>query len=224
MYALAAGAAGVGVMALAKPVEAKIVYTPANLKLHGVVPLDLNHDGIADFGLCLNSNFGDVSCTLADTGGRSGHKAGPLSPFAYRLWVEPPISEKSKNEIWGHSTFKEQPAAPALRAGFRLGGERKFAAGTRLMATWESSSGHQSYGGPWKNVTDRYLGLKFVIKGKVHYGWARLTVNAADNINATLTGYAYETIPNKSIIAGKTKGPDVTVHSGTLGMLAAGGK
>jgi len=26
-------------------------------------------------------------------------------------------------------------------------------------------------------------------------------------IRATLTGYAYETIPNKPIIAGKTKGP-----------------
>jgi hypothetical protein len=26
-------------------------------------------------------------------------------------------------------------------------------------------------------------------------------------INATLTGYAYETIPNKPIIAGKTEGP-----------------
>jgi hypothetical protein len=28
------------------------------------------------------------------------------------------------------------------------------------------------------------------------------------NVDATLTGYAYETIPNRAIIAGKTKGPD----------------
>jgi hypothetical protein len=44
-----------------------------------------------------------------------------------------------------------------------------------------------------------------------------------------LTGYAYETIPNKAIIAGKIKGPDVvTVQSdtapGSLGRLALGRK
>jgi hypothetical protein len=44
-------------------------------------------------------------------------------------------------------------------------------------------------------------------QGKTHYGWARLSVKAFFGaITATLTGYAYETIPNKSIIAGRTKG------------------
>jgi hypothetical protein len=63
--------------------------------------------------------------------------------------------------------------------------------------------------GPWLNVDDRYLGLKFFIKGHVHYGWARFNVTAGDGkITSTLTGYAYETIPNKPIIAGKTKGLD----------------
>jgi hypothetical protein len=38
-----------------------------------------------------------------------------------------------------------------------------------------------------------------------------------------LSGYAYETIANKAIIAGKTKGPDViTVQPGSLGRLAQG--
>jgi len=38
-----------------------------------------------------------------------------------------------------------------------------------------------------------------------------------------LTGYAYETIANKAIIAGRTKGPDVTAAQPTsLGHLAAG--
>jgi hypothetical protein len=51
MYALAAGAAGVGVLALTQPAEAKIVYTPANVHI-GVgkhYHLDLNHDGATDF-------------------------------------------------------------------------------------------------------------------------------------------------------------------------------
>jgi hypothetical protein len=63
--------------------------------------------------------------------------------------------------------------------------------------------------GKWINVNNRYLGLKFKIKGKFHYGWARLSVhNFINDISATLTGYAYETIPNKPIITGKTKGED----------------
>jgi hypothetical protein len=42
-------------------------------------------------------------------------------------------------------------------------------------------------------------------------------------IAATLTGYAYETIPNKPIITGETKGPDViTLDPATLGHLAVG--
>jgi hypothetical protein len=54
MYALAASAAGVGVLALTQPAEAKIVYTPANVNIvqnGGLFRFDLNHDGIPDFGL-----------------------------------------------------------------------------------------------------------------------------------------------------------------------------
>jgi hypothetical protein len=48
-----------------------------------------------------------------------------------------------------------------------------------------------------------------MISGKVHFGWARVTVTTSGKtFTATRTGYAYETIPNKSIIAGKTKGPN----------------
>src|SRR5580692_6201903 len=45
MYAVAAAAAGVGMLALSQPSEAKIVYTPANAQIKGRLNLDLNHDG-----------------------------------------------------------------------------------------------------------------------------------------------------------------------------------
>ena len=79
--------------------------------------------------------------------------------------------------------------------------------------------------GQWLYTQHRYLGLKFMIGGRIHYGWARLNVTlvAGTGIQATLTGYAYETIPNKPIITGKTKGPDVvTLDPATLGRLAQG--
>jgi hypothetical protein len=74
-----------------------------------------------------------------------------------------------------------------------------------------STTCNGSSNGQWKEASRRYLGLKFIIKGQIHYGWARLTVDADwghEGIHATLTGYAYETVPNKPIIAGKTKGLD----------------
>jgi hypothetical protein len=73
-------------------------------------------------------------------------------------------------------------------------------------------------------VQHRYLGFEFFIKGKVHYGWARMNVTfSGRTVTAVLTGYAYETVPNKPLITGKTTGPDViTLRPGTLGRLARG--
>ena len=50
-YALAATAAGVGMLALAQPAEAKIIYTKTHLVIAGAerYNLDLNHDKITDF-------------------------------------------------------------------------------------------------------------------------------------------------------------------------------
>jgi hypothetical protein len=61
--------------------------------------------------------------------------------------------------------------------------------------------------GKWGgNLRDRYLGVRFLIDGKTHYGWIRLTVTAPSAagqfMSAMITGYAYETVPNKPISAG----------------------
>ena len=104
------------------------------------------------------------------------------------------------------------------------------------------SSGWRDGDGSFRRlgVTNRYLGLEFQIKGRTHYGWARLTFEDGV-LSATLTGYAYETIAGKSIRAGLTKstahesgevdfgpGPFMTVpipvapQPASLGMLALG--
>jgi hypothetical protein len=208
-YALAASAAGVGLLAVAQPAEAKIVYTPAHKVTGHNLPginLDLNHDGVADFRLCRNDDT--YHCT-ATTG------AHPLG-FYSRLLARP---INKLNGVVGKGTY-----ASALVAGKPIGGHGTFPNGDSVMAWgWESGSLSHS-GGPWLNVTNRYLGFKFVIKGKIHYGWARLNVRWWQGPQkATLTGYAYETIPGKPIITGKTKGPDViTLEPGSLGRLAQG--
>jgi hypothetical protein len=93
------------------------------------------------------------------------------------------------------------------------------------MAQATQRNGKSYLRDPWANngkgVKNHYLGLRFAINGKVHYGWARLTVSVSNGIYATLTGYAYETIPNKSIIAGATKGPDNNSIDEPIASLAA---
>jgi hypothetical protein len=81
IYALAAGAAGAGVLALAQPVEAKIVYTPA----HRVIGpdskylLDLNHDGIPDFTIANSYNCPEQLCFYcrSETGERDSRGRRP---------------------------------------------------------------------------------------------------------------------------------------------------
>jgi hypothetical protein len=107
------------------------------------------------------------------------------------------------------------------------------------VGRFPSTLTHGLWYGPWMNggkgVKNRYLGIKFQINGQFHFGWARITVTPTKTgFYTTLTGYAYETIPNKPIIAGATKGPDeddqlapasLKTHTGeptSLGLLALG--
>jgi len=194
-YALMATAAGVGILALAPAVEAKIVYTPADRSItpNHTILLDLNHDGTTDFRL---KDMHFTSTVGFD-------HTGILSVLPAR----------QGNKIQGFFQFARHYAS-ALNAGVTIGPKGGFTPGPKIMATVFSDTGARrglsnSCDGPWsKAAKGRYLGLEFLIKGKVHFGWARLNVTCrGTDVLATLTGYAYETIPNKSIIAGKTKGP-----------------
>jgi hypothetical protein len=219
-YALVASAAGVSVLALAGASEAKVVYTETHQVTHIGFPLyiDLNHDGIKDFVLRTTYYVGS-SCFEG------------LNASGYRNMNNAVAGRRFSRSSYFFS------AASALPPGARIGPERKFPVHHPFMAVELFNRIHTSqYSdvGPWvekdKGVRNRYLGLKFVIHGKVHYGWARLSVTLGHHrqygdVSGTLTGYAYQTIPNKPIITGQTKGPDViTVQPETLGELARGRK
>jgi len=217
-YALAAGAAGVGMLTLTQPAEAKIVYTPTHVVIGAPIPLDLDHDGIADFYVFeADSHFGGertlVVCQSVGSGG--------LGPFCSYINVT--------NSIRATLSMGKDFGA-ALRSGARIQHGNRFLAELPLgtVVGYSSTSSHTDWFGPWfnggKGVKRRYLGLKFKIKGRFHFGWARIPVTTSGkNFTATLTGYAYETIPGRAIVAGQTKGPDViTVDPASLGHLAAG--
>lgn len=214
MYVLAA-TGGVGALALAQQAEGKIIYTKADKVIgqQATFHLDVNHDGINDF---------DLKDTLTS-----------FSTGAFRAALSV-LPDRSKNTVWGHAVFTVGYAS-ALSANVEVGPKGRFLDGTGLMAE-SSASGLRpsifSCTGPWANVANRFLGLKFLIKGNAHFGWARLNVQCSGiQVTATLTGYAYESIANRPILTGKkrgTDGPDDPVVAGDsstrLGHLAQGAK
>jgi len=220
-YALAAAAAGVGILAPIQSSEAEVVYTPAHQQIapNTTIKIDLNHDGIADFAI--KDTF---STTFFSSFGRVG--AVPL---------------QSQNKVWGH-TVSQRAYASALFSGALIGPKGQFLPGTGAMAEVSFLGGKRPMASasctePWGNVTHRYLGLKFVVAGEVHFGWARLDVQCLANnssaIGGLLTGYAYETRAGRPIFTGQESGTaDVddpswqpgpaVLQPATLGRLAQG--
>lgn len=222
-YVLAA-AAGSAILATSPTADAEIVYTPANQSFgpNSVTKIDVNNDGVADFALK------DIFFQGSFESAWGRLYAGPIG---------------KNNQVWGHTAYRGGyvsallPGAPIFPKGqFLVGGglmaEVSHAAGVRPFNTYTCTA-------PWANVTHRYIGLKFVISGEVHFGWARVDVSCSYNastVRGTLTGYAYETEANKLIRAGKERGsadeddssqlqeetPPAVPASGSLGRLAQG--
>jgi hypothetical protein len=183
-YALAAGAAGVSLMALVQPAEAEIIFTPANatIPLNRYVSIDLNHDG--------NPDFKFFFYTFAYHSFRGNLSVIPLN---------------GAGVIAGAGKY----ASPLFR-GNSIGPAQAFAEGTQRLFrsqgfAYDSSRYNRSVFGPWVNVTNRYLGVEFAIDGATHYGWIRLssTVGKFEKRTFTVTGYAYETVAGQGIKAGQ---------------------
>jgi len=211
IYALAAGAAGFGLLAPSQSAEAQIVYTPAHSELDhdGVIRIDLNHDG-------------EVDLVIRE--------------------IPHVIQNYNGNELQALPL-----AGGGVKRGLSHGGAAAMAPGSIIGPRDPCDSGpavmFDVYGiyyyGSWDTPgSAHYLGIRFQINGETHYGWARMYVRFGffSYIDALLTGYAYETQPNKPITAGDTGGDAAysaptgetssvePKPSATLGALALGDK
>jgi len=233
-YALAASAASVSLLALAQPSEAKIIYTKTHqiIGTNGVYPLELNNDGIIDF--------------LVQESG---------APFSVSTGSNClGVKEAFGNAVEGSIAKYGTHIASALGKGALIGSRQRFISRGSLnteevmVAVACSIDLGCRIPGQWVNADNRYLGLRLQVNGKAHYGWARLSVQMNSRnyqITAALTGYAYETVPDKGIRAGQMHGatdaasdlgltvpaiskPSAAVarpgHSASLGQLALGNR
>lgn len=190
-YALAAGATGAAMLALAPPSLAEIVYTPASGKVsrNGSFELDLNRDGIVDF-------------TIVD------HVEGTAIQFLSVI----PAEGNHVMCSWVACTSGFSYAG-AMQFGNKIGtNQYGWIDWPRDLMAFEvfSSRGGESFGA-WAHVFEnhaRYLGLQIQINGETHFGWARLNVrfrlDSPPTWEARITGYAYETTPGRPIRAGQT--------------------
>ena len=193
VYALMAGATGVSVLALGQAAEARIIYTKTHnvIATNGIYGLDLNHDGVLDF-LIQERGF-------------------PFSSSGY--------NGLGAKAAFGNAVVGSTGLAAALSSGAPIGPGQHFisttsAFGEVMFNVACSVEEGCSTIGKWGNVSNRYIGLKFLIDGKTHYGWARVSVQVqARSITATLTGYAYETVANQGLKAGQTSSKPSVSHS-----------
>jgi hypothetical protein len=212
----AIGAITLGSLSLAPALHAEIVYTPANQTVGGrlgssVLHIDLNNDGVADIGV---SAYNHISFGSGD---RVVHSLG-----AFGLESNQILARRPSLYVAADVEGQIIDASRSVQAHFVRAGVMAFHSDALSGTTTFSSSR-----GLWLHATNRYLGVKFIINGETHYGWARFNAGAG---YAQLTGYAYETIPDKPIPAGvfETAPPESGANStaganpGSLGALARG--
>lgn len=197
LYTLAAGAT----IACSLPANAEVLFTRSNAVVtgnSGALAIDMDHDGVTDFTLSEGYVFGGTSTY------------GELS-WALELNGAPP------NQVGIRRT-----AAAALKKGELIGsGDHNFSP-FGVMAEVSVSDG--STAGYFFHCFNRYIGVKLVINGEVHYGWVGF--RSVQDFVATLGGWAYETQLDTPIRAGDmgtlgTESIDLTQPT-SLGMLAKG--
>lgn len=170
--------------------ESVIIYTDIrdfnSEKLGDFYELDLNNDRIVDFTLI--SRFYESDFNWLEITGNPEATAvnGSVSVFPWYANPEPLDSGK---------VIYKFP-----REGYDWG---------ESYSNWAVFTIGNCFGGEegcfydWENKNDKFLGLRFLINGQTHYGWARLEVISYNNW--TIKDYAYNAVPNKLILAGQKK-------------------
>jgi hypothetical protein len=141
-----------------------------------VYPLDLNNDQTIDFVVASRDTVtanAHIRFTLAAPYGAGNAVAGETpSNYDYAL---------------------------ALDINSMVDSTLNWIAATNTMAYNVDSA--NPYNENWNGVTDKYLGLKFVVGGNTHYGWARLDSYAIGD-SVVVKDYAFEATPNVGILTG----------------------
>ena len=201
---LARFSAVAGAVLTSSAVNSQIVYTNVDPDIiidtaSGQYNLDFNADAMIDVTL----NVMNVMEFTSISTSTSAVYAGSLAV------VTPGIGAGVVSAILGSSSSSYVTAmnnGDLIGTAAVFGGSSMAALAIDITIT-SSSSSYQISNGAFLGVTDKFLGVKFLIGTNTHYGWARLDVSAnADTIR--LKDYAYNVAADSPILAGQTLGLD----------------
>jgi hypothetical protein len=173
-----------GAVVSAAGAQAQVVYTDVNPDYSHDAPqnngfavyeLDLNNDQTVDFALVSRDTVtanSTIRLTLAAPYGANAIAGVTPSNYDYAL---------------------------ALDINSMVDSTLNWIAATNTMAYNVDSA--NPYDENWNGVTDKYLGLKFVVGANTHYGWARLDSYAIGD-SIVVKDYAFNATPNGGIMTG----------------------
>lgn len=200
-YAAAASAAGISLLALAHPADAKVIYTPANIPITyngGLVQLDLNNDGVADFSFYAASGSGFAARHHKRTG------RPPLGGFFAYMEV---IPTQPSNEAGAITSFTGAVCAAEIPKDREINNNKDWQ--PNALDLFAAAGDYTSPGSadcPWRGANNKggFLPLRFTLNGQIYYGWARISLTGG----AVITGYAYENDSTLGIKSGQIGGQD----------------
>ena len=192
-YSIAAAVAGVSVLAMASPAAGEVVITKKTIHIPlatggslDPIKISMANNGIDNFNFTLSSTVLTQYRFLLIDGLSLGDELRVGTGPAFNVYLG------------------------ALQRGAMIGPSNplsSFNEGIGEISVGNGPSNRIFFGSWGGSPKNRYLGVRFPINGQIHYGWIRLTVTTNPDphtpvMSATITGYAYETIPNKAIKAG----------------------
>jgi|HubBroStandDraft_4_1064222.scaffolds.fasta_scaffold00609_2 hypothetical protein len=221
MYSLAAAAAGVSMLALGRPAQAEVVVTAKNLTVDNSNPsvyIKMTGEGGADFELVWVDGYprryfeitplpgGEIVGVTPNTSFYAsrllgpGAVVGPLSPFGGQGGALIAATSRSSYTFCSQGPYGVYCHTTVLR------------------------SSHFGFWNPWQPPA--YIGVRFTIDGRIHYGWIRLAANVG-TLSDRITAYAYETEPDTPLIVPPASSddadPNTVQEDHSLGKAAVGG-
>jgi len=154
-------------------------------------PLDLNNDGTIDFNI-------NTGCVVSKYDGGNGTYCC-INGFSN--WVS--IGPAGDDGIPLGSAAAVMPGSEISSLSAGSGGVLRSVSRNCQLDILGGCTPISP--GDWPNSTDRYLGLKIILNGQTHYGWARLSVIVDEGkASFKIKDCAYESTPGGPINAGDT--------------------
>lgn len=226
-YALAAGAAGVAMLACAIPAEGEPICKEFSAQLTHTnnLPLYLTQPAVAPFNIAQGTNSTFRSFTTTGRGTLQWWNRGFFTP-----------------NTLGAKVLLSNDLPANLATGANIGPGGNFGKGNSYGLLFTYGKGEYTYRGGGTKSNHRgnlsltqssYVGFQFKDHAGVHYGWTRLSVSfeggRGKSVHTVLhvTGLGYESTPDTAIAAGSCSGnasdTERSSPGSSLGLLALGG-